>query len=90
MQVVLDALVRAGNRYIMTYMDNLTFDQRWHTTLSVLSLQKLIIPHMTKFDGQSFLDWSRAHDYPETKMWHPLEAAHKSAAEYLIANHNLV
>jgi hypothetical protein len=90
MQTVLDALNKHGHNYIMTYMDNLAFDQQWHTTPAVIKLQTQIETHMTQFAGMSFLDWSRANGYPETNMWHPLEAAHSAAAEYLIANHSLI
>jgi hypothetical protein len=89
MKVVVDALVQSGHRYIMTYMDDLTFDQRWNTTPAVTSLQETIKLQMTQFDNKSFLEWSRANGYPETDMWHPLEQAHKSAADYLIANYSL-
>jgi len=90
MQTVLAALNKHGHNYIITYMDNLVFDQRWHTTPAVIKLQTQVEPHMTQFAGMSFLDWSRANGYPETDMWHPLEAAHSAAAEYLIKNHSLI
>jgi len=84
MQTVLDALNKHGHNYIMTYMDDLTFDQRWHTTPAVLKLQTQIQPHMTQFDGLSFLEWSRKQGYPETEMWHPLDEAHRAGADYMI------
>jgi hypothetical protein len=84
MQIVLDALIKHGHDYIITYMDDLTFDQRWHTTPAVLKLQAQIEPHITQFEGQSFLEWSRANGYPETANWHPLEAAHCAAGDYMI------
>ena len=90
MQTVLDALKRHGHNYIMAYMDELTFDQRWHTSPAVLKLQTQIQPHMTQFDGLSFLEWSRKQGYPKTEMWHPLEQAHQAASDYLIAHHSLI
>jgi hypothetical protein len=90
MQTVLDALNKHDHRYIMTYMDELTFDQQWHTTPAVVKLQAQIQPHTTQFADMSFLEWSRANGYPETDMWHPLEAAHKAGAAYLIANYSLI
>jgi len=50
----------------------------------VLKLQAQIQPHTTQFEGQSFLDWSRKQGYPETEMWHPLEAAHRAAGDLMI------
>jgi hypothetical protein len=83
-KLAIDTLNQKGIPFIMTYMDELLFDQRWHTTPAVLDLQKYIKPHMTTFEGQSFLDWSRAHGYPESAAWHPLETAHQAASEYMI------
>lgn len=73
-------------RYIMTYMDPWLFERRWHVTPAVLDLQNQIEHKLTTFDNMNFLDWSRKNHYPETQLWHPLELAHKSAADYLINN----
>lgn len=83
-KLAIDTLNQKGIPFIMTYMDNLLFDQRWHTTPAVLDLQAYVKPHMTTFEGQSFLEWSRKHGYPETATWHPLEAAHSAAGDYMI------
>ena len=83
-RVVIDTLKQKNIPFIMTYMDNLLFDQRWHTTPAVLDLQEYIKPYMTTFEGQSFLEWSRANGYPESNTWHPLEEAHCAAGKYLI------
>jgi hypothetical protein len=83
-KLAIDTLSQKGIPFIMTYMDNLLFDQQWHTTLAVLDLQEYIKPYMTQFDGQSFLEWSRSRGYPETTAWHPLEEAHAAAGEYMI------
>jgi hypothetical protein len=68
----------------MTYMDELLFDQTWHTTPAVLDLQEYVKPYMTQFEGQTFLNWSRSKGYPESARWHPLEAAHSAAADVII------
>jgi len=83
-KLAIDTLSQKGIPFIMTYMDNLLFDQQWHTTPSVKDLQEYIKPHMTQFEGQSFLEWSRINGYPETASWHPLEEAHSAACEYMI------
>jgi hypothetical protein len=70
--------------FIKTYVDDLMFDQEWHTTPAVIELQDYIRPHMTCFNGQNFLEWSRSQKYPETKQGHPLEEAHRGAADYMI------
>ena len=84
MRLVIDILNQKGIPFIMTCMDNLIFDQRWHTTPAVIDLQEYIKPYITTFDGQTFLDWSRANNYSISTTLHPLEEAHKGAADYMI------
>jgi hypothetical protein len=83
-KLAIDTLNQKNIPFIMTYMDELLFDQRWHVTPAVTTLQDFIKPYMTTFDGQTFLDWSRANGYPESSTWHPLERAHQVAADYMI------
>jgi len=83
-QLAIDTLQQRNIPFIITCMDYLLFDQRWHTSPSVLDLQSYIRPFITDFEGLSFLDWSRQYDYPETAAWHPLEAAHRAAGDYII------
>ena len=84
MKLVIDSLKEKNIQFIMTYMDNLTFDRRWNTSSAAAMLQDLTQPHMTQFNGMSFLDWSRANGFAESVKWHPLEDAHAAAAQYLI------
>ena len=84
-RLVIDTLKQKNIPFIMTYMDELLFDQQWHTTPAVIDLQNYIKPCMTTFEGKSFLDWSRAKGYPETAAWHPLEEAHRAAGEYIVS-----
>jgi hypothetical protein len=85
----IDCLKQKDIPFIMTYMDTLMFDQRWHVTPAVLDLQQYVKPHMTTFDGLTFLEWSRKNNHPVTAQWHPLETAHRAAADLLI-DYNLV
>jgi phospholipase/lecithinase/hemolysin len=89
-KTAIDALTQRRIPFVMTYMDSLMFDQQWHTTQATSQLQQQIVPHMTTFEGQNFLDWSRSHNYPVTELWHPLEQAHQAAAQYIfdILNRN--
>ena len=83
-KLVIDTLKQKNLSFIMTCMDDLTFDTRWHTSPAVKELQKYIRPYMTTFDGMSFLAWSRSNGYSESKTWHPLEQAHAAAADYIL------
>ena len=80
----MDTLNQKNIPFIMTYMDELLFDQKWHTTPAVLNLQEYIKTYMTEFENKTFLDWSRKYNYPETARWHPLEEAHRAASDYII------
>jgi len=84
MRLVIDTLKQKNFPFIMTYMDDTTFDTKWHTTAAILELQDYVRPYMTRFEGKSFLEWSRANGFPETAAWHPLEQAHATAAEYML------
>lgn len=88
-RVAIDALKASGNRFIMTYMDDLTFDTRWNTTPAVSALQSYCEPYMTRFDNKSFLEFSKEKGFEISQTLHPLEAAHQAAFE-LIDSYNLV
>ena len=83
-RLVIDTLQQKGYPFIMTFMDNLAFDTRWHTNTAILELQDYVRPHMTCFDGMNFLDWSKEQGYPIGTAAHPLEQAHAAAAEYML------
>ena len=83
-RLAIDTLNQKGIPFIMTYMDRLLFDQKWHTSPAVMDLQSYVQPYMTEFENKTFLEWSRAHGYPEKEAWHPLEEAHQAAGDYMI------
>ena len=84
MRTVIDSLQERDFPFIMTYMDKLLFDRKYNTTPTITALQDYIEPHMTMFEGETFLNWSRSHGYPESAGWHPLEQAHAAGAEVII------
>jgi hypothetical protein len=84
-KLVIDTLKQNDQKFIMTYIDDLIFETEWHTTPAVTDLQNYIKPYMTTFDGKTFLEWSRINNYAISSAFHPLEAAHQAAAEYIIA-----
>jgi hypothetical protein len=83
-KLVIDTLKQKNVQFLMTGMDELLFDQQWHTTPAVVDLQEYVRPYIFSFEGQTFLDWSRANGYPISTTLHPLEAAHCAAGEYMI------
>ena len=83
-RLTIDTLRAKQLPFIMTYIDDLLFDDRWHSSPAVTDLQEYVSPYMTEFDGQNFLAWSQRNGYPIGKVSHPLEQAHRSAADYMI------
>jgi hypothetical protein len=83
-KLVIDTLNQKRIPFLMTYMDDLLFDQRWNHTPAVIELQDFVRPYMTQFEELSFLDWSCKHKFTISDAWHPLEAAHRAATDYMI------
>ena len=83
-KLVIDTLNQKNIPFLMTYIDNLLFDQRWNYTTAVLDLQKFVQPYMKEFNGHTFLEWSRSQGFKESKTWHPLEEAHRAGADLII------
>jgi len=83
-KTVIDILLEKDIQFIMTYEDDLIFDQRWHASSAVEELQNAVSKHMTTFEGLGFLSWSRKTNHPISEAWHPLEQAHRAAADYMI------
>lgn len=73
--------------FVMTCMDHLmleSIDPNWHDPKYVSVIQNKIKQFLIDFDGKNFLDWSRDHGFAISSNWHPLDAAHKAAADYML------
>lgn len=88
-KTVQDAVTAQGHKLIMTYMDELMFETQWHFTPAVELLQNAVQPNMIKFENQTFLDWAKTQGHEISPAWHPLESAHRAAADLMI-DYNLV
>ena len=84
MRLTIDFLRERNQPFIMTYMDNLTFDNQWNTTPAIAELQNYVKPYMTTFEGLNLQEWSKKNKYPISNIGHPLEQAHRSAGDYII------
>jgi hypothetical protein len=84
-----DAVLAAGHQLIMTHMDDLIFETAWHCSPAVTQLQSSIGPNIVQFENQTFLNWARTNGYEISDTWHPLESAHRAAADLMI-NYSLV
>lgn len=80
----IDSLKQCHQPYIMTYMDDLIYDRRWHISPGISAMQDYIRPYLCNFEGKSFLDWSHDRGYPiGTRGKHPLEPAHQAAFDLI-------
>lgn len=88
----INLLQKHNIKFIMTTMDTTLFDvvnPNWQDPRSISLLQKEIKPHITYFQDQTFLNWSKEKGFPISETLHPLEDAHQAAFE-LIKSYNLV
>jgi hypothetical protein len=83
-KLVIDTLEQKNIPFVMTYMDDLIFDQTWHVTPAVVDLQEYVRPYMTTFDNLNFLTWSKQRGHHITQSGHPLDDAHQAAGDYMI------
>lgn len=88
-KLAIDTLTQKKISFLMTYMDETLFNCGTDVSAAVTELQDYVKPYMTKFDGQTFLHWSKKQGFPISQTLHPLEEAHAAAAE-LIESYNLV
>jgi hypothetical protein len=57
------------------------FRKQTQTPEYITDLRKLITPCLETFQGQTFLDWSYSNGFLVTELLHPLEQAHRAAAD---------
>ena len=69
--------------FVMTCADDLIKETQWHCDDAILCLQQQILPCISDFDGRTFLQWSTDQGFAISSAWHPLEAAHAAAAEFM-------
>ena len=70
-------------QFVMTFMDPVMMNRKHHAPDYVQTLQDSVRSFLHTFDGKNFLEWSKDNQHPISANWHPLESAHKHAAEYL-------
>ena len=70
--------------YVMTYMDHILEETRWHTDPAITSLQQSVLKKLHNFPGGNFLEWSKQQGYPVSDLWHPLQQAHAQAAQVMM------
>jgi len=78
--------------YVMTILDQLLLEDEWgvakdtrYKRPAISNLQECVSRDLSWFpENQTFLEWSRDNNYPESDTWHPLEQAHEEAAKIML------
>lgn len=83
-KLCIDTLLQLEIQFIVTAIDELMFDQSWHMSDSIKFLQDYTLPHITKFDNQSFIDYAIKCGHKRTSGGHIDEHAHRDVAQYII------
>jgi len=83
---VINCLKSLSIPWIMTYIDSLIWEDHWSCPSSVKYLQKTTRSYMRDFEGHNFIDWSRINNYSISDTLHPLEQAHRAAANLILEN----
>lgn len=83
MRLVIDTLKEKNCPFIMTYMDDLIFDSKYHAPPAIVDLQNYVRPYMTRFEDKNFLEWSQSKGYAISDTLHPLEEAHQAGFELI-------
>ena len=60
---------------------NLNFHMQSQSAEYIKDLRTAVQPNLETFQGQTFLDWSYSKNFFVTDLLHPLEQAHRSAAD---------
>lgn len=85
-KTAIDVLNQNRCPFIMTYLDPLMLCRKWHTTNGSTYLVEQVQSCLRDFEGQSFLQWSRHKGFAISDTDHPLEQAHRAAADLIIDN----
>lgn len=85
-RTAIDCLRQNGCQFIMTYQDPLILCRKWHTTKGTNLLSEQVSPCLKDFEGQTFLQWSRSKKFPISDADHPLEQAHREAADLILTD----
>jgi hypothetical protein len=71
-------------QFLMTYTDELIWETQWHTSPAIESLQKYVRSYVTGFANKGFIEWTRSKKFNISDKGHPLELAHKAAADLIM------
>lgn len=84
-KTAIDVLRTRNCKFIMTYIDDLIFCKKWNITPFMVELMEEVRPFLSQFQNQNFLEWSKKNQFPISDALHPLEDAHRAAADFILS-----
>lgn len=84
---VIELLKQRRAQFIMTCMDETLFDKAYAQAPAVAQLQRQVKPYISWFEGRNFLDWSINRGFDVSSTSHPLETAHRAAADLILSHY---
>lgn len=81
---IINVLEKYKIKFVMTTIDDLLWEQRFHSPPHILELQEEIKPYISDFEGTNFLNWSKNRGFEISANGHPLVDAHEAAAELML------
>lgn len=79
----LDLLLEKRCKFVMTHADDLIWCDQYHTTDAMRAWQSYLKAHTVFFENRNFMPWCREQGYDIGVMGHPLEQAHRAAADLI-------
>lgn len=84
----LDFLHTHNYSFVMTAIDPLILHDQMNESAVIKKLRINIRSFLADFDGMTFLEYSKKHQFPISDNLHPLHQAHDAAADIILARIN--
>jgi hypothetical protein len=81
-KLCIDTLQQKNIKFIMTFIDDLLFDQQWHVSPAITMLQEVIYPVCDTFNGTNFIKFADALGHKRTATGHLSSNAHYDCFVY--------
>ena len=85
---VLCVLKSKNINFLMTCIDPLIIDKRWHSPQYIQILQDNLSDYLMWFDDMGFYEWSKVNKFSVSEGGHPLDDAHIEAFKYVKENYD--
>jgi hypothetical protein len=81
-KLCIDTMLQHNIQFVMTFIDDLIFDEQWHTSPAITLLQNYIKSYCVKFDNKNFVQYAHDLGHKVSPAGHLLESGHQACFEY--------